>query len=237
MSRSDETFLSRWSRLKREGPQPAETASAIRPDQPVERPAQSGDPGNPGDDAERAASRQRTQALEDLKSVDIEALDCSSDYTRFMQSGVPDELKNRALRKLWASDPLFAYVDGFDAYFEDFTDAACTVPNLKTAYRIGRGFLNDEEVLAWENLDKPQQPGAAPPSKETVAAASSPVDVGAKTMDEAEGSDGRRADAPSAATSDAAAEPETGDRADVAAREGEEDARAGVENVPPGKQA
>jgi hypothetical protein len=241
MSRSDEAFLSRWSRLKREGAPPAETAATIQPDQAAERPAQSGVSGdamNSGDAAARAESRQRAQALEDLESVDIEALDYSSDYTRFMQADVPDELKNRALRKLWASDPLFAYIDGFEAYSEDFTDAACVTPGLKTAYKIGRGFLTDEDVAAWEDLGKPQEPAAAPASKETVAAASGSVDVGSEPVEETEGLDKRGADAPSTAMSDAAAGPATKDRADVATKGEDADAQtAAAEDVAPDKPA
>lgn len=241
MSRSDEAFLSRWSRLKREGAPPAETAATIQPDQAVERPAQSGDSGdatNSGDAAARAARRQRAQALEDLKAVDIEALDYSSDYTRFMQADVPDELRNRALQKLWSSEPLFAYIDGFDAYSEDFTDAACVTPGLKTAYKIGRGFLTDEDVAAWENLDKPQERGPAPTSKGTVAAASGSVGVGSETAEETEGLDKRGTDAPSTAMSDAAAGPATKDHDDVATKGEDADAQtAAAENVAPDKQA
>ena len=41
----------------------------------------------------------------------------------------------------------------------DYTDAAVAVPagTLKTAYRIGKGFLTDEEVAVWEKLGHPAE--------------------------------------------------------------------------------
>src|SRR6185436_332360 len=65
-----------------------------------------------------------------------------------------------ALRKLWASDPIFSQIEPFQEYAGDFTDAAVAVPagTLKTAYRVGKGFLSDEEVAEWEKLGHPAEP-------------------------------------------------------------------------------
>src|SRR3546814_11426370 len=51
-----------------------------------------------------------------------------------------------ALQRLWRLDPVFANLDGLLEYGEDYTDAATVAENLKTAYRVGRGFMTDEEV-------------------------------------------------------------------------------------------
>jgi hypothetical protein len=37
-----------------------------------------------------------------------------------MREGVPEALRNRALRKLWLSDPVLANLDGLNDYDEDF---------------------------------------------------------------------------------------------------------------------
>ncbi len=105
-------FLSRWSRLKNED-KPAEPETATEAPEgsavvPVEEAALAG-PEEAEPDAE---------AIADLP--DIETLDKDSDYTGFMRAGVPEALRNRALRKLWLSDPVFANLDGLNDYDEDF---------------------------------------------------------------------------------------------------------------------
>jgi hypothetical protein len=50
----------------------------------------------------------------------IETLTAQSDYTLFLKPNVPAEMQRRALRKLWLSDPIFAYRDGL-SYDEDYT--------------------------------------------------------------------------------------------------------------------
>ena len=58
-------------------------------------------------------------AAKDLPPVD--GLDKDSDYTPFLEKGVPEKLARAAMRKLWRSDPIFAFRDGLDDYDEDFT--------------------------------------------------------------------------------------------------------------------
>lgn len=160
-----EGFLGRWSRLKQQARELPEVERAV--------------PSPTGGDAERAATPvppadrdaiteqqpnseaspgERKLTREDFADVDFEALDFQSDYGRFMQDGVPDDVRNQALRKLWASNPVLANIDGLDDYCEDYTDAA-VVPKgvLKTAYRVGRGFLSDTEVAEWEALGKAER--------------------------------------------------------------------------------
>ena len=101
--------------------------------------------------------RELTEA--DFADVDFEALDYNSDYARFTAPGVPEAIKNKALQKLWASHAVFTTPDPFQDYLGDYTDAAVAVPpgTLKTAYRIGKGFLTDEEVAEWEKLGHPAE--------------------------------------------------------------------------------
>ena len=103
------------------------------------------------DEAHAVSTRQDDQstkigdavAVEDLP--DIETLDETSDFSAFLREGVPEELQRRALRKLWRTDPVLANLDGLVDYGEDFTDAALVVDNLKTAYKVGRGLVQDDE--------------------------------------------------------------------------------------------
>ncbi|MCZ6465922.1 MAG: DUF3306 domain-containing protein [Alphaproteobacteria bacterium] len=58
-------------------------------------------------------------AAKDLPPID--GLDKDSDYTPFLGDGVPEKLARAAMRKLWRSDPIFAFRDGLDDYDEDFS--------------------------------------------------------------------------------------------------------------------
>jgi len=90
-----------------------------------------------------------TQDVEDFENFDFDSLDYDSDYTRFMGKGVPEAVRKRALRMLWGSNPILANVDGLNDYDEDFTDAALAVKGLlKTSYKVGSGYLTEEERQA-----------------------------------------------------------------------------------------
>ncbi len=68
----------------------------------------------PGDDTPAGED-----AAKDLPPID--SLGKDSDYTPFLGDGVPEKLARAAMRKLWSSDPIFAFRDGLDDYDEDFT--------------------------------------------------------------------------------------------------------------------
>ena len=53
-----------------------------------------------------------------LPSVGI--LGADSDYTVFMQEGVPEALRVQALRKLWRNHPVIAAVDDLTDYGDDY---------------------------------------------------------------------------------------------------------------------
>jgi putative acetyltransferase len=153
----EEPFLKRWSRRKveaREAPGEVERAPEGADSEPAE---------GHGLQPEGAAQDKRELTEADFADVDFDALDAKSDYARFLAKGVPAAIKQKALRKLWASDPVFSQIEPFQEYAGDFTDAAVAVPagTLKTAYRVGKGFLSDEEVAEWEKLGHPAEPTTA----------------------------------------------------------------------------
>ena len=180
MNRSDEPFLSRWSRLKHEGAHKHPDRALPAGDSEADKGrAAAGSARTPdatdgtGDARERAARQHGEARLEDVKSIDIDALDFDLDFECFMRKGVPDELRNKALRKLWTSNPIFGHIDGLDDYCEDFSDAAWVSPDFKTAYQIGRGFLSEEEVAAAQVLDKPRPDAVATGQASATAASTS----------------------------------------------------------------
>jgi hypothetical protein len=86
---NDKGFLSRWSQRKHEAKQPER-------DEPV---AEAGVPSEPV-----AASAAEPEF--DLSSLPkLEDLTETTDITAFLRKGVPEHLRNAALRKSWALDP------------------------------------------------------------------------------------------------------------------------------------
>jgi Protein of unknown function (DUF3306) len=137
---SDEPFLQRWSRRK------SEAASAVAdpaaPDIETAsldnaRPA----PVRPGDDGEGPTV--------DLAALpDIDSLDGTSDFSVFMQDGVPEALRTRALNRLWRLDPAFGHIDGLLEYGDDYTAAGVAAGAVKTIYKVGKGMISDDEEKA-----------------------------------------------------------------------------------------
>jgi hypothetical protein len=76
---------------------------------------------------------------------DIASLDKDSDFSAFLRQGVPEELRRRALRVLWRSDPVLANLDGLNDYDEDFTIVHTVAEAVRTAYKVGKGYLEDED--------------------------------------------------------------------------------------------
>jgi hypothetical protein len=111
-----------------------------------ETPVAGREPADEGKEASRHDELDEIKESESFDDFDFESLDYDSDYTRFMKTGVPESVRKRALRKLWASNPILANVDGLNDYDDDFTDAALAVKGLlKTAFKPLGGYLTDEE--------------------------------------------------------------------------------------------
>jgi hypothetical protein len=108
---SDEEFLARWSRRKREArsgnpaPEPAEPMEVHDPIPP----AGAAD-GPPNPDV-------------DLSSLPpIESIDAATDITAFLRKGIPQELSRAALRRAWTADPAIRDFVGLAENAWDFND-------------------------------------------------------------------------------------------------------------------
>ncbi len=101
---------------------------------------------------QRAELDEKTDAeiLAEFNLPDPDQLQAGDDVSGFMAKAVPDRLRRRALRRLWRLNPVLANVDGLVDYGEDYTDAACVIENLQTAYQVGKGMLAHIEALAAE---------------------------------------------------------------------------------------
>jgi Protein of unknown function (DUF3306) len=89
----DKGFLARWSQRKQEANQP-EPKPATPAAESVES---SGSPTPQGEDAAEEFDLSSLPTLEELTG--------STDITAFLRKGVPEHLRNAALRKSWALDP------------------------------------------------------------------------------------------------------------------------------------
>lgn len=122
---SDEPFLSRWSRRKLDAK--AEPA----PPPPVETKTPEAEPPPPPPEL-----------------PPVESLTKDSDFSVFLKAGVPQELKQAALQKLWQSDPALMAPEVMDLHMGDYTSPVAEV--VKTAWRLGKGVLDAAELAAEE---------------------------------------------------------------------------------------
>jgi hypothetical protein len=158
----DEAFYTRWSRRKvaeAEKPKrPATAAFAPLPEAEDEGReaefgvAEDGATALPTEvigDGEVAPDQKEGDTTEapspEADLPDVETLNYESDYHGFMAEGVSEDLRNRALRRLWRSNPILANIDGLNDYDEDFTDAALVKPGMKTAFDVIRGYASDKD--------------------------------------------------------------------------------------------
>ena len=93
------------------------------------------------------------EILAEFNLPDPDHLQLGDDVSGFMSQAIPDRLRRRALRRLWRLNPVLANVDGLVDYGEDYTDAACVIENIQTAYQVGKGMLAHVEALAADDAE------------------------------------------------------------------------------------
>jgi hypothetical protein len=107
---SDDVFLARWSRRKRE-------AKAVVNVPPPTEPAGTPNPAPP------AAAENPPDAEVDLSSLPpIDSIDAGTDITAFLRKGIPQELSRAALRRAWSADPAIRDFVGLAENAWDFND-------------------------------------------------------------------------------------------------------------------
>lgn len=153
MSAEDSGFLSRWSRRKalvRSGqdlpPEPPPAAAV--PVSSVQAPAA------PGPAPQPVASQAPEPSVPTLE--DVAELTPQSDFKPFVARHVPPDVRNAAVRKLFA-DPHFNVMDGLDIYIDDYTKTE-PIPATLLAKMVGAQFLKLVDDPA-----APKTPVQAPP--------------------------------------------------------------------------
>ncbi len=175
----DQPFLSRWSRRKassREATQPTigdgheDIADAAQADEPSLVLEETEDEQALSDDA----LCERYELMHPDKCETPEQLD------GYFSRPLPDRIRQLAMRRLWRINPLFRFADEMVEYGEDYTDAATVIPDMKTAYQVGKGYFDklfldkdeDSEAVPEQTLDVTYNE-ADEPADETVEVASS----------------------------------------------------------------
>jgi hypothetical protein len=147
------TRLSRWSQRKaaarRGGALPAEADETRAQNAPVPDAQPAPQPAAVLEASDAASGAAPSSGADIPALPPIEQLTFQSDYTVFMAKNVPEALRRAALRKLWASDPVLANLDGLNDYCEDLNLIDTPITAAQTAYRAGIGYLDEvEEKLA-----------------------------------------------------------------------------------------
>ncbi len=154
------SFLSRWSQRKQEAKQPDRDAPVPDADAPSAPVAES--------EAEPEFDLSSLPKLEDLTET--------TDITAFLRKGVPESLRNAALRKSWALDPAIRnYVNPALDYAYDWN----TPGGVPGSSEIGAGMdvaRLVSQIMGGESVTEPTvsaaDPAGAPASGPTHSAAS-----------------------------------------------------------------
>ena len=175
MNNPDESLLLRWSRRKHQARQESqqETPHEVAPEKSTEPAAEAPSAADAASKPVEPADQSPTVAVEhagepehevDIESLpDIETLTYESDFSIFLREGVPERLKQAALRKLWLSNPVFANLDGLNDYDPQtmkFLEEAVAEPIAE----VGRGLR--DKIMDAKRAREERPRGRHGPSKQ-----------------------------------------------------------------------
>ena len=129
-------FLSRWAQRKAAKQTEVDVLEEVAQTEQVDATGET--------EEEAALSDEELCARYELP--DPEHCTDSEQLDGFFDGQIPDRLRQLAMRRLWRLNPLFRFADEMVEYGEDFTDAATVIPNMQTAYKVGKGYL--DKILA-----------------------------------------------------------------------------------------
>jgi Protein of unknown function (DUF3306) len=157
-------FLGRWARRKNDALQgkPLEEPAVVVPQVPLAVAAANAAvvPQAP------PANEEAPEPVRELSLDDAKLLTKDSDFKPFMASNVGPEVRNAAMKKLFA-DPHFNVMDGLDIYVDDYSISE-PIPEAMLRHMTSAKFLKifdddegeDKEKAAAENPDNPDSSGA-----------------------------------------------------------------------------
>ncbi len=129
-------FLGRWSRRKLD----AKEGKALEPE-PVVAPATRAEASPVATPGEPDAATPAAPTLDEAKALTPE-----SDFARFAAADVAPEVKNAALKKLFA-DPRYNIMDGMDVYIDDYSKPDPIPPAMLRQLASAKflGLFDEEE--------------------------------------------------------------------------------------------
>ena len=134
----DENFLSRWSKKKSKQTQ-IENFNSKQID-----PKSSSETENQSSLDEENDKLNDEELLKKYNLPNPEKIKTEKSLDVFFKEGVPDRLRQIALRRVWRLNPIIRFADAeINDYHEDFTDAATVIEGMQTAYKVGKGYLSD----------------------------------------------------------------------------------------------
>ena len=151
-----ESFLTRWSRRKREAEQAAPEAK------PEGESTEAAPPAADGAELPEVAVAEKTVDLDSLPP--IESITAATDIRAFLAPGVPAQLARAALRRVWTADPAIRDFVGLAENAWDFNDPA-SVPGFGPAVtphevqRILASMTDDQSA---------PQPASGPPTPDSL---------------------------------------------------------------------
>lgn len=150
---NDDGFLSRWARRKAQAqtptatPEPEQAVATASPPPalpPVAAPAPA-----------EAAAAPPPPTLDDVAQLPADA----ADFSRFVARGVQPDVRNAALKKLFA-DPHFNVMDGLDIYIDDYGKPDPLPASMLRQMVQGRflGLFADEDEATDPAASAPESP-------------------------------------------------------------------------------
>lgn len=135
----EENFLSRWSKKKSKQKSEIENSKYEQLDRESSEETE--------DSSSLVEENDKLNDDELLKKYNLpnpEKIKREKSLDVFFKEGVPDRLRQIALRRVWRLNPIIRFADSeINDYHEDFTDAATVIEGMETAYKVGKGYVTD----------------------------------------------------------------------------------------------
>ena len=135
----EENFLTRWSKKKSKQKTQIENFNSKHIDS-----ESSTETENQSSLVEENDKLNDEELLKKYNLPNPEKIKTEKSLDVFFKEGVPDRLRQIALRRVWRLNPIIRFADAeINDYHEDFTDAATVIEGMQTAYKVGKGYLSD----------------------------------------------------------------------------------------------
>ena len=181
---TDEPFLARWARIKRDQTQAAAPAAEMSASSGLEL-ANTGidehlQPKMP-EEARAEPGLPNSTAPAPLPSLDN--LTPQSDFSPFMAKNVDTQLRNQAMKKLF-TDPHYNVMDGLDIYIDDYSIERPLSIEVIRQMSISKtlGLFDDEEKSAEAPVGTAAETEAAVAPRGESAVLPSPSEIEASTV-------------------------------------------------------